>query len=227
MIQSKTPTLYSGQRLSLDEFFARYEANPDLHHVELIHGVVVMPSPIRFSEHGEPSNLLIELLGIYRFRTPGLRSIGTSTLRLNDRDSVEPDVGLAIRSELGGKCELRPDGFLVGPPELIIETCGSTQDRDLIQKRAIYEQAGVKEYLVWLTETDEFRWLVLQGEEYEEQQIPADGILKSISFPGLWLNIPACLGMDESAAEKTVREGLASPEHQQFVGWLQKQGEQK
>jgi Uma2 family endonuclease len=223
MISLSNLRLYAGQRLSLDEFFARYEANPDLHHVELIHGVVVMPSPIRNQFHGRELGILATLTGLYEASTLGVeRPIG-STIKLNRRDSVEPDLFLQVLEAFGGACRNTVDHYLEGPPELVIEICGSTQDRDLIQKRAIYEEAGVKEYVVWLTEIEEFRWLVLQGQEYEEQGTPQDGIIKSSAFPGLWINLPACIAIDRVEAIATLQNGLASPEHQQFVDWLQKQ----
>ena len=48
------PPLENGDRLSLAEFERRYENMPSLKKAELIKGVVLMGSPVRFVQHGRP-----------------------------------------------------------------------------------------------------------------------------------------------------------------------------
>src|SRR5690349_14900320 len=48
------PPLRDGDRLSRDEFERRYDAMPHLKKAELIEGVVSVPSPVGWENHGEP-----------------------------------------------------------------------------------------------------------------------------------------------------------------------------
>src|SRR5205085_6723268 len=67
------PPLQNGDRLTPDEFERRYDAMPDLKNAELINGVVYMPPPITFEDHGGPHFDLITWLGLYRIMTLGVR----------------------------------------------------------------------------------------------------------------------------------------------------------
>jgi hypothetical protein len=53
------PPLENGDHLTRDEFERRYEAMPGLKKAELIEGVVYVPSPVRFDQHGSPHAALI------------------------------------------------------------------------------------------------------------------------------------------------------------------------
>ena len=68
-----TPPLVDGDRLTRDEFERRYDAMPGLKKAELIEGVVHMPSPVRYDQHGDPHSCLIGWLWVYRAGTPGVR----------------------------------------------------------------------------------------------------------------------------------------------------------
>jgi hypothetical protein len=48
----------------------------------------------------------------------------------------------------------------------------------------------------------------------------ADEILRSEAFPGLWLNAPAMLEGKLDIVLATLQQGLASPEHKEFVTQL-------
>lgn len=68
------PTLENGDRMDREEFHRRYSLRPDLHGVELIEGVVYMPSPIRLTQHGDPHRLLLGWLITYEAHHPDVRS---------------------------------------------------------------------------------------------------------------------------------------------------------
>ena len=61
--QSPVPPLQNGDRLTLVEFERRYKAMPGLKKAELIEGVVYMPSPVAFDDHGGPHFDVITWLG--------------------------------------------------------------------------------------------------------------------------------------------------------------------
>ncbi|MHB1559408.1 MAG: hypothetical protein ACYC61_18320 [Isosphaeraceae bacterium] len=46
---------------------------------------------------------------------------------------------------------------------------------------------------------------------------PADGILRSEVFPGLWLDAAALVRNDRKAVQAALQQGLDSPEHAEFV----------
>src|SRR5438093_4661742 len=77
------PPLEAGDHLTRAEFERRYEAMPELKKAELIEGVVFMPSPVRFTQHGGQQADLIAWMGVYRANTPGVRVGDNSTVRLD------------------------------------------------------------------------------------------------------------------------------------------------
>src|SRR4051812_15029982 len=97
------PPLESGDRLSAHEFLRRYEEMPGLKKVQLINGIVYMPSPIRLTHHSEPQSLVQAWLAIYAMNTPGVRAAGNATVRLGPDDVPEPDALLRIVPECGGR----------------------------------------------------------------------------------------------------------------------------
>src|ERR1700740_2241344 len=82
------PPLENGDRLTRAEFERRYEAMPHVKKAELIEGVVYMPSPVRFGQHGKPHHDLGTYLGIYRHFTPGTDSGDNFSIRMDE--SNEP-----------------------------------------------------------------------------------------------------------------------------------------
>ena len=85
----------------------------------------------------------------------------------------------------------------------------------------LYRDSGVEEYLVVLLHKREVRWHRLVGGRYQLLESDTDGVLRSLVFPGLWLNVPALLRDDMNAVEATLQEGLLSPEHAEFMAKLQ------
>src|SRR5438128_12259553 len=95
------PLLEFGDRLSRDEFERRYERMPHLKKAELIEGIVYMPSPIRASKHAEPHILLATWLGPYAAESPGVKSFGNATVRLDLDKQPQPDLLLMKLPEKG------------------------------------------------------------------------------------------------------------------------------
>src|SRR5262245_6655339 len=87
----KIPPLQNGDRLTSAEFERRYDAMPNLKKAELIEGVVYMPSPVSFEEHGAPHFDVISWLGMYRMMTPGIRGGDNASLRLDLDNMPQPD----------------------------------------------------------------------------------------------------------------------------------------
>jgi Uma2 family endonuclease len=213
----RVPVLSAGDKLTRDEFERRYAAMPDLKKAELIEGVVYVGSPVRYVQHGRPEQLLSAWVGFYEAATPGLGAAGNCTVRLDLDNEPQPDLLLRLPEQVGGRSRITTDGYLEGPPELVIEVAASSVSYDLHQKLGVYRRNGVAEYLVHRVEDCEVDWFLLERGVYVRQQPNAEGILKSGLFPGLWLDVPALLRGDLRALRTAVERGLADPAHAPFV----------
>jgi len=216
----RPPMLQNGDRLSRAEFERRYEAMPELKKAELVEGIVYMASPVRFHLHSRPHADLMLWLGLYRSATPGVDLGDNPTVRLDLENEVQPDALLRVLPAHGGRTTDTPDGYLAGGPEFVAEVASSGASYDLHQKKAVYRRHGVPEYLVWITGDDgdgELRWFVLEDDEYVTLAPGDDGLLRSGIFPGLWLDPAALLAEDYARVRAALEQGLASPEHADFV----------
>jgi hypothetical protein len=212
------PPLESGDVLSRDEFERRYEAMPNVK-AELIEGVVYVSSPVNFKRHGQPESDLGIWLGYYRWKTPGVSSGHNSTVRLSEDSEPQPDLLLCIDPDCGGQTRLN-DGTLEGAPELVAEIAASRVSIDLNAKFRNYRQNSVQEYLVWRVNDRVIDWFHLKGDQYVPLPPDSNGVLRSIVFPGLWLDMPGMLRGDTAVVEDCLRAGLADPTHQAFVAKL-------
>ncbi len=216
---SAIPPLVAGRRLSQAEFHRRYEAMPPRARAELVGGIVYMPSPMS-ADHGESSPDLIVWLGLYRRRTPGLRLADGATVILGPYGELQPDALMRIEPDLGGKCSVNEDNYLTGPPEMVVEVARSSRLFDLGAKRADYERAGVREYIVVTLDPDDVHWHVRRAGKLVRMRPGRDGLYRSKVFPGLWLDPSALLRGDLDGVIAALDQGLASPEHAEFVAKL-------
>jgi Uma2 family endonuclease len=210
--------LVNGERMRQAEFHRKYQAYPDDTKFELIAGTVYMTSPLK-GFHGSYHLQLAWLFGSYSAETPGVQGLDNATTILNDENEPQPDLSLRILTELGGRSTLTSEAYVQGPPELIAEIAHSTRALDLYQKKDVYRQAGVLEYVILAIEERTVTWFDFKA---RRQIAPdSDGICKSRIFPGLWLAIPALLSQDQNGMGIALRAGLQSPEHAAFVKRLE------
>ena len=217
------PPLHAGDRLSRAEFERRYQAHPEIKKAELIEGVVYMPTPVRFEQHGRPHGDVITWLGVYRASTPGVLVGDNVTVRLDFENEVQPDALLRLEPEHGGRSHVTEDDYLEGPPELIVEIAASSAAYDLHDKRRVYARSGVQEYLAVQMYEQRLDWFILREGVYQTLTPDGDGVLRSEVFPGLWLQPAALWSGDLAAMLAVLQEGLASPEHAAFLARLQTQ----
>ena len=211
------PALEAGDQLTRDEFERRYAAMPALKKAELIEGVVYMPSPVRVRRHGSPHAKIIGWLGHYQARTPGVEVADNATARLDMDNEPQPDAMLSIAPELGGQVRFRPDDYVEAAPELVAEVASSSASYDLNTKRHAYRRSGVQEYIVWRVLEQQLDWFVLRGGRYEPLAADDRGVMRSATFPGLWLDPAALLRGDLAATLQVLDEGLSTPEHAAFA----------
>jgi Uma2 family endonuclease len=214
------PRLEAGDHLDQPTFHARYEAMPSSFRAELVEGVVIVPSPLLIS-HGDAHNFIMGWLFVYRARTPAVRSLDNATTILSEESEPQPDGSLILDVKCGGQTRDQ-DGYLLGPPELIVEVASTSESYDLHSKFRLYESAGVREYLVIVLRDKRARWFVLQEGKFVESPADEQGIVRSTIFPGLWLDAPALFAGDAAKLLATLDRGLATPEHAaQAAAWKQ------
>jgi Uma2 family endonuclease len=214
------PPLESGDRLTRDEFERRYDAMPDNSKAELIEGVVFVSSPTRYEMHGRQHADFTTWLGNYRIFTPGVLAADNTTVRLDLDNEPQPDSLLFVEPQRGGQAIIDKDGYIAGAPELAGEISASSASIDLHQKFTVYHRNGVKEYIVWRVLDEAIDWFILRGGEFEQLAPAPDGFLKSEQFPGLWLDADAMIRGDVLRVFQVLQQGLASPEHADFVAKL-------
>ena len=215
-VQQHIPPLEAGDHVDQPTFHERYKAMPSAFRAELIAGVVIVPSPLS-PGHGFYHALVMGWLVNYGIATPGTKAGDNMTTILGETSEPQPDGALIIDPASGGQTGLSEDGYLTGPPELIVEVASSSASIDLHAKHRDYEQAGVLEYVVVVLRQGVIRWFVLQDGTYQELSADADGIFRSRVFPGLWLHANALLQLDGVTVMDVLRQGLATPEHAAFV----------
>jgi Uma2 family endonuclease len=207
--------LHSGDRLTVEEFDRRYAATPEKFKAELIKGVVYVASPVTYEDHGGPHFDLITWLGIYRISTPGIRGGDNTTIRLPG-NRPQPDACLLIDPLFGGRVEI-VDRYIVGGPELVGEVAATSESYDLGDKLDVYRQFGVKEYIVWRVFDEAIDWFVLRGEQYERLPLSPDGIYRSETLAGLWLDPAALIRGDVERVSQVALQGIADSQHADFI----------
>ena len=212
--------LREGLRLSRAEFERRSAERPDVKKVELIDGVVRMPSAVRYAAHGKPHAAMVGWLVTYAVGAPRVHVVANATLRLDGDNDLQPDAAMLIDPDAGGQARVSADDYLEGGPELVAEIAVSSASRDLHEKLRLYERNGVREYLVCCVPDRRLDWFELVRGAYRARAADAAGVVRSAVFPGLWLNVGALLSDDLAAVLRTLHEGVGDPSHAAFLGGL-------
>jgi Uma2 family endonuclease len=215
------PPLRDGDRLTREEFERRYDGMPEGVKAELIDGVVHMPSPARFNRHSRPHAQIIGWLIQYEAATPGVLTGSESSTRLALASMPQPDALLLIEPSRGGRAQISADDYIEGGPELVAEVAASRDSLDATVKRRLYLRNGVCEFVLWRVADGELDWFVRRGNRFVRLRPGRDGVLRSLVFPGLWLDMAALLRGDLAGWQRVLQQGLASPEHAAFVVQLQ------
>ena len=176
------PKLRTGTRMSLDEFLALGETDERM---ELIDGVLYI-MPTATTDH---QFILTQLLWYFvsyldSFAEPPARFYPDITTILSPelRRVVEPDL-LVI---LAGRDDIRSARHVEGVPDIVIEILSSDRNRDLVRKRQLYAEAGVREYWIFDPVNDTVIPMELPNGEYiERPTLTAADTLTTPLLPGL------------------------------------------
>jgi len=217
-VQKFPEPLLPGQRLTREEFLRRWDALPELKNAELIDGIVYMPSPVSIL-HCEHDSVLIWWLTQFAIATPGCKC-GNNGTWLMLESAPQPDSALRILPEYGGQSSVE-GSYGLGAPELAVEICASRATYDVGPKLALYQRAGVREYLTVTLDPGEVVWRELVAGSYAPMTAGRDGILRSRVFPGFWLDGDAAMTEDGPRLQAVLNQGLASGEHVAFVRTLE------
>jgi hypothetical protein len=220
-LNPRIPPLENGDHMSRAEFERRWDNMPELKKAELLNGVVYMPPPVSTGYHGLQDSDLSIWLGTYRVQTTGLDTSINSTLRLPGDNDPQADETLFILREYGGSAWLDEKGYLHGVPELAAEVAASSVSYDRHEKMKVYQAAGISEYLIHRVYDRAMDWFVLRDGTYQPLPPELDGITRSLTFPGLWLDPNALVRRDMKQVLAILNKGLASPAHEAFVERLQ------
>ena len=201
MTRRLAPELENGAVMSREEFHAAYADCHEFDRVELIEGVVYLPSPIKVDSHADPHGLILLWLGTYAADKPGIRYFPPASILLDDQNEPEPDA-ILLKTTAGW---LSDDGYIAKAPELVVEIAGSSQSRDLNQKKRAYERNGIAEYIVWQPTSATIEWFELQDGRYVLRSQDTDGRIESRQFPGLVMDVAAMVNLDRLGALAAIR----------------------
>src|SRR5918996_4197026 len=206
--------LVTGDHMTREEFHRIYAQTPDDFHVELIGGIVYVPSPLK-RQHATLHPLLGALFVAYAARTPGVEVGDNATILLGEDAEPQPDLYLRLLPESGGQSRTTDDDYILGAPELIAEIAHSSRAIDLHAKKDDDARYGVHEYLVVSLRERRLRWFDLRaGRELEAAD---DGVVRLAAAPGLWVDAAALFAGDDPRLMAVLEHGLAAPEHAEFV----------
>jgi Uma2 family endonuclease len=209
--------LHSGDRMTREEFHRIYEQMPEDFKAELIGGIVYVASPTG-RRHGKHHLLLGTVFCAYEASTPGVDAADNATVILANDAEPQPDLYLRILPQFGGQSNTTKDDYVEGSPELVAEIAHSTHALDLHAKREAYARHGVLEYLVLSLKERRLRWFDLQSDK--DLEADENAVCKIRTFPGLWINVEGLLQQNYQQLMATLKLGLESQEHSDFVGKL-------
>ena len=173
-------TIYSGIRLTVDEFLALPEMDK---RCELIDGVLYMAAfPI--PDHQFLATILSSTL-VQQIIDTGLGIVLQPTgVLLSQNTVVGPDITV-IRSE---RTDIIGSRVIDGAPDIVVEVLSSDRNHDLVVKRRHYEQVGVAEYWVIDGVADTLTVLELVNGAYRERAVLTSGdTLTTPLFPAFSL----------------------------------------
>ena len=161
----------------------------------MIEGIVYKAAAVKL-RYGQPHLFIGAWLTQYSFATPETVYSDSVTHVLDDQNEPQPDLSLFIHPDRGGQVQISDDGYVIGGPELVAEVAVSSLPIDQGPKRRVYEQHGVREYLLWRVDDNMIEWYALRDRGYELLTPNEQGVIHSEVFPGLRMDVEATLRRD-------------------------------
>jgi Uma2 family endonuclease len=136
-----------------------YQTWPEDERWELIDGVAYAMSPAPVIKHQRVAGEFFFRLRLHLGGKPCQPFIAPTDVHLSDLDVVQPDILVVCDPS-----KITP-GYIEGAPDVVVEVLSpATAAKDLREKKALYERAGVREYVV-IHPTDHYATRFLLGSE--------------------------------------------------------------
>ena len=176
------PKLRTGTRMSLDEFLALEETDGRW---ELDDGELYIMS----SGSADHQFLMFWIryylevyLGGFEMPPAEVHHEITTILSRELRRAPEPDLVIILK----GRADVFVAVHVEGVPDIVVEILSSDRNHDLVFKRRIYAEAGVREYWICDPRNDTVTLLELRDGEYAERAVLSAGdTLTTPLLPGL------------------------------------------
>jgi len=168
---------------TFDDFLALVEEDEK---ADLLDGVIYMASP----ESTDDNSLEAWLVSVMRPFADELDLgevyVSRVAFRISGKQGPEPDVSFVAKK----RRRIVHRGFVAGPPDVAVEIVSPDSVwRDYVEKRQIYEHAGVREY--WIIDPAERRatFLRLVRGKFRKVELEDGHIFRSQALPGFWLDV--------------------------------------
>ena len=179
---------HSGMRLSVAEFLDLPDTD-DRRKMELDDGeLYLMPRP-RFG-HQFLMRLLASYIQMYldTFEQPPAE-VHHEAVTILSRErglTLVPDLIVILRA----RADIVVEGYAEGAPDIAVEILSSDRNRDLVRKRQLYAEAGVREYWIVDPAADSVTLLGLDDGGYVERAaLTAADTLTTPLLPGLAITL--------------------------------------
>ena len=178
-----TTTKYrTGMRMSLDEFLALGETDGKWELDDGVLYIMASGTPDHQFLGFQLSRHLADYLDGFDEPPAQFYQEMTSVLSRELQRAPEPDIVIILneRREIVSRTRVE------APPDIVIEILSTDHNRDLVRKRQIYAEAGVREYWPIDPRNDTVTQLELRDSEYFERAVlgPGDALTTPL-LPGL------------------------------------------
>jgi len=190
--------------VTVEEFFSLV---PEGQKADLIDGVIYMASPDSPVHNRLACFVQFLMQGYARGRSLGDIYVSRVAFVLSEWRAPEPDIAFLCAERLG---DVQP-GRINGGPDIAVEIVShESRTRDYVEKKRLYEEAGVSEY--WLVDPIQRRveFFRLEAGRYALAPLEQNRIFRSRALPGFWLNVDWLLAdplPDENACLREINQG--------------------
>lgn len=149
----------------------------------------------------------------YRMHSVGMFACIQASVQLGNH-TVYPDFMIMINA--GPKKQAEVDfekNCFIGPPNFILEIFSKDDVGRFQQRKALFETAGVQEYLVMDENLSAIQWNCLRNGKYRLLKSDTKGVLKSEHLPGLWIPLEALKTRNFWNIMAAIDQGVTRKEH--------------
>ena len=163
-------------------------------------------------------------LNYYRMSTPGLYVCVHAQVQINESTRVVPGLLAQVNSGTLKQCDTGDENgdydHFTGPPNFIFDVFRKEQRNDYDLRKKLFEQSGVIEYVAWFNLEDLPVWNRLVDGTYQEIKEDQDGLIKSVSLPGLWIPMKALADRDMWSVMAKISHGITREGHRDFMATI-------